>query len=563
MFFQVSSKSGMVFLSTKINYRQNEEWNQRHRGYRHSLTRRVSSSSLDITPNEIQMRQDCKKIIHAAIRAVDPFIAVRNRIRLHTNETADGSSSPKKSVALVVRPERDGSRELKYNLSNYDNIKIFAFGKASAAMAMAAAEVAKEAASISSIKLEGTVIIKDDHATPEEIESLAKCNIAVRAASHPVPDARSVSGANEILQSAQCADARTLIVVCISGGGSALFCSPRHPLTLEDLMKTNAALLSSGMPIEKMNVIRKRLENGKGGKLAASAYPATVLTLVLSDIIGDPLDLIASGPTVPDSSGWVEAWEIAREYGLDEGGEHELPPTVLKLLQMGMDGLLGDTPKSDNPAFSYNDATSTLHAENVLVGNNCAAVMAAAEEAKQLGYHPVVLGTRVDGEASCVAGVYVSMAEMLSRQRDNDKNNLKYEIAQLPAALIAGGETTVTLPHNSKGKGGRNQELALSAAIKMEQIGLREVVLASVGTDGTDGPTDAAGAMVDGGTTIRIEDSISCDTTNNVPTPTLRAKDALRNHDAYNYFNSGKDDSLIITGATGTNVADICITLVH
>jgi glycerate-2-kinase len=422
-------------------------------------------------------------MIHAAVQAVNPYIAVRNRLRLQNRG----------SPHLVV--QRDGA-ELSYNLSNFDIVKIFAFGKASAAMALAAAEITQDA-TLSSIALGGIVIIKDDHATSDEIQKLQNYNIAVRSASHPIPDIRSVHAADELLSSASLSDSRTLLIVCISGGGSSLFCSPREPLSLQDLIDTNSSLLRSGMPIDKMNIVRKRLENGKGGRLAAIAYPATVLTLILSDIIGDPLDLIASGPTVADGSDWKDAVQIVREYGLDEGGDHELPVEVLKLLQMGKEGLVEDTPKEDNPAFSRKDATSTSFSENVLVGNNHAAVMAAADEANQLGYHPIVLGTRIEGEASCIAGVHVAMAEMLSQQRGNNSNS-RYPMAKdLPVALIAGGETTVTLPPDSRGKGGRNQELALAAAIKMQEIGLRDVVLASVGTDGTDGPTGKCCSSID------------------------------------------------------------------
>eukprot|EP00579_Thalassiosira_antarctica_P022673 CAMPEP_0201988412 /NCGR_PEP_ID=MMETSP0904-20121228/92314_1 /ASSEMBLY_ACC=CAM_ASM_000553 /TAXON_ID=420261 /ORGANISM="Thalassiosira antarctica, Strain CCMP982" /LENGTH=496 /DNA_ID=CAMNT_0048542583 /DNA_START=133 /DNA_END=1623 /DNA_ORIENTATION=- len=495
-----------------------------------------------MTANEVQMTEDALKMVNAAIKAVDPNVAVRDRLKLQWDED---------QPMLVAKAERDDSRELVYDLSHYDNIRIISFGKASAAMALAAAEVLSESLSQASIpvpKLDGVVIIKDDHATDEEIKTLNdKHNIIVRSASHPVPDARSVAGANEILQLASSSDARTLIVVCVSGGGSALFCSPRNPLELEDLMATNSRLLESGMPIEHMNVIRKRLENGKGGRLAATAYPATVLTLVLSDIIGDPLDLIASGPTVPDDgSGWDDACRLVEEYGLNAGGNHELPQAVLDMLQMGKDGKLDDTPKSTHPAFTASEETKSL-SETILVGNNYAAVMAAAEEAEKMGYNPVVLGTRIDGEASCVAGSYISMAEMLSRQRDD--MNVKYPIGILPVALIAGGETIVTLPPKCKGKGGRNQELALTAAMKMHEMGLRDVVLASVGTDGTDGPTDAAGAIVYGGL-------VNDETING-------AKEALRNHDAYTFFDSAQGtQSLVMTGPTGTNVADVCITLV-
>ncbi len=219
---------------------------------------------------------------------------------------------------------------------------------------------------------------------------------------------------------------------------------------------------------------------------------------------------------------------------------------------MGKDGKLDDTTKSAHPAFSTMVATnkhapkkgSKLFSETILVGNNDAAVFAVADKAEKMGYNAVILGTRVDGEALCVASSYISMAEMLSRQR-NDAH-IKYPIAPLPVALIAGGETVVTLPPNCQGKGGRNQELALSAAMKMQAIGLRDVVLAGVGTDGTDGPTDAAGAVVYGG--IVNEDTIN------------DAKEALKKHDAYRFF--GRTQSLVMTGPTGTNVADICITLI-
>jgi len=507
----------------------------------------LSSSSFEMTANEIQMRDDALKMINASIRAVDPYAAVKRKMMICKEDDS--------LETLVVEVEHDGAVEqINIDLSRYDRIRVVSFGKASAAMALAAGEII----SSSSKQLDGVVIIKDDHATAQEVELLKeKYNIVVRPASHPVPDARSVAGSNEILKLAKSSDSRTLVVACISGGGSALFCSPREPLTLDDLMKTNAALLSSGMPIEKMNVIRKRLENGKGGKLAAAAFPATVLTLVLSDIIGDPLNLIASGPTVPDdASGWDNACRLVKEYGLEAGGEHALPDTVLNLLQVGKEGLLEDTPKSSHPAF----CGSPPLCQTVLVGNNRAAVMAAANEADRLGYNPVVLGTRIDGEASVVAGTYVAIAEMLSQQREpygrKGASVNSYQIAELPAAIIAGGETVVTIPADCNGKGGRNQELALSAAIKLKEIGLRDVVLASCGTDGTDGPTVAAGAIVDGASVDRIEQTI----------PGRSAHDAMKNHDAYHFFHDvnadGSSSHLIQTGPTGTNVADVMITLI-
>ncbi len=512
------------------------------------LTLPSSSSSFEMTAKEAQMKGDALKMINASIQAVDPYAAIKRKMRVGV----DDKDSLEK---LIVEGEHDGELEqINYDLSKYDRIRVVSFGKASAAMASATAEIL----SSSGKDVDGVVIIKDDHATTEEIELLHNNNIVVRPASHPVPDARSVQAANEILELAKDCDWRTLVIACISGGGSALFCSPREPLTLDNLMQTNAALLASGMPIEKMNIVRKRLENGKGGKLATSAFPAAVLTLVLSDIIGDPMDLIASGPTVPDDdSGWEDACLLVKEYGLDADGDHALPHAVLQLLKLGKEGKLEDTPKSSHPAF----CDSPPLCQTVLVGNNSAAVMAAANEADRLGYNPVVLGTRIDGEASVIAGTYVAMADMLSQQRNQnvkaDGSTNRYQIAKLPAALIAGGETTVTIPATCSGKGGRNQELALMAAIKLKEIRLRDVVIASCGTDGTDGPTDAAGAIVDGATVDRIEQALDAGR--------LTAHDAMKRHDAYHFFDdTGADDSphLIRTGPTGTNVADVCITLV-
>lgn len=538
---------------------------------RHSYRREASGdggpdgTTTSMSENEMQMTEDASRMARAAIRAVYPDESIRNRLRVICIENDDydddyGDDAGRRYYLVAGADDGGGgtgkegttssspSRELVYDLSRYDRIRIVAFGKASAAMALACGEVLTTN-DVPGVKLDGLVIIKDDHATNEEIVTLyERYNIVVRSASHPVPDERSANAASEILDLASESDSRTLILACISGGGSALFCSPKCGLALADLMETNNRLLESGMPIECMNVIRKRLEYGKGGGLSMTAYPATVLSLVLSDVIGDPLDLIASGPTVPDDvDGWDDARRIVDAYGLNAGGEHELPAAVLDVLSGGRDGVLDDAPRSSHPAFSTMALGGrTSYSETILVGNNDAAVLAAAEEASRMGYNPVILGSRFDGEASCVARAYVSMAEMISRQRNDGDAHVPYPIAHLPVALIAGGETVVTLPPNCAGRGGRNQELALSAAMRMREIGLRDVVLASVGTDGTDGPTDAAGAIVYGG--LVNDDTIE------------DARNALKNHDAYEFLNRTK--SLFITGPTGTNVADICITLV-
>jgi glycerate 2-kinase len=306
-----------------------------------------------------------------------------------------------------------------------------------------------------------------------------------------------------------------------------LFCQPTSPLTLADLQAVNSVLLASGMGIQEMNVIRKRLETGKGGRLAALCHPSQLVTLVLSDVLGDPLDLIASGPTVPDTSTWQHAWELIEQYKL----EKKLPGNVMTLLENGRDGALPDSPSSDHPVFQT--------CKTVLVGNNALAVQAAAKHAATLGYHPVVLGTHIEGEAKEIAHMYTGMA--LHLQQQSSLQNSYAMAPSLPVALIAGGETTVSLTPDS-GKGGRNQELALSAALQLESLGLRNVVLASVGTDGTDGPTDAAGAVVDATT---VSDDLSL------------AREALSKHNAYPYLEQlGQNrkelpSPLVKTGPTG------------
>jgi glycerate 2-kinase len=493
----------------------------------------LSSSSSLQTPTEKEMTRHALQIVHKAIQAVDPAQAIRSHFRL----SSDGST-------LKI-----GDKE---HLSlDYDEFVLVSFGKASSAMAATVVQqLMNEEQNMAIPKCSGVVICKDDHGTKEELELLAKVGIQVKMASHPVPDERSVEGAAALMELVkERASERTLVICCISGGGSALFCQPAPPLSLEDLQAVNSLLLASGMGIREMNVIRKRLEEGKGGRLAAECYPSQLVTLVLSDVLGDPLDLIASGPTVLDSSTWKDAWDIVQQYQLED----RLPETVVSLLRSGLQGDLPDSPPPDHPAFET--------AKTVLVGNNALAVEAAAKEAKALGYYSVILGNQIEGEAKEIPHVDTAMAMYLQQQEQarisSPTLNTEFSLApSLPVALIAGGETTVSIPPKNTGKGGRNQELALSAGLLLDKSDLRNVVIVSVGTDGTDGPTDAAGAVVDA-TTVR----------HNVE----GAREALVGHNAYPFFERldqrQKDSTdrlppLIKTGPTGTNVADICVTLI-
>ena len=367
------------------------------------------------------MKHDAISIVKHAIQAVDPYTAVKSHFQLQENK--------------ILNIGED-----KLQLNDYEDLVLVAFGKASSAMATAVLEQLESENGFPFPTCLGVVICKDDHATEQEQEKLSKYNVQVQMASHPVPDERSARGANSLMSLVEeHASQKTLVICCISGGGSALFCEPRAPLTLEDLQAVNSVLLGSGMGIQDMNVIRKRLEEGKGGRLAARSHPSQLVTLVLSDVLGDPLDLIASGPTVPDTSNWEDAWDIVQQYEIAD----KLPAPVLDLLQQGKDGTLPDSPSADHPVFETS--------KTVLVGNNALAVEAAANQAEKLGYSPVVIGTQIEGEAKEIAHVYTGMALHLQQPASTSS---KFNVApSLPVALIAGGETTVSLtPPNTSSK---------------------------------------------------------------------------------------------------------------
>jgi len=476
------------------------------------------------------MTKDALSVVDKAIQAVSPVSAVKNHLRF----------DPDNCVLRAGASESSNTKS--YNLQDFDDILIVAFGKASSAMATTVIkQLTEQNMSNGNIpSIQGIVVVKDEHCTSEEQTFLESHNTVLYEASHPVPDKRGSLAAKEIMaRVSTMASPRSLVICCISGGGSALFCLPQDRLSLDDLKKTSSVLLASGLSIQEINVIRKRLEDGKGGRLAAAAYPSTVLSLVLSDVLGDPLDLIASGPTVPDTSSFIDAWQLIEKNGL----QTKLPSSVVQMIKDGLDGSLPDSPSEDHPIFQEGKC------KTVVVANNELAVEAAAAEAKRRGYGTVVLGSRIEGEAKHAATFYSAMAQHLALQRE--EKHVPFPIAKLPTALIAGGETTVSIGPDADGKGGRNQELGLAAALKFKELGLRNVVLASVGTDGTDGPTDAAGAVVDGATVARLTGSV---------------EDALRRHDAYNYLNQVEEDGhtpLIITGPTGTNVADVCVVLIR
>lgn len=331
--------------------------------------------------------------------------------------------------------------------------------------------------------------------------------IELNECGHPMPDENGLRGAQRILDMASTAKKDDLVICLISGGASALLPLPPPSVTFEEKQRITAALLKCGATIHEFNCVRKHLSAIKGGNLARAAAPAAVLSLILSDVIGDNLDAIGSGPTAPDPTTVADAAAILKKYGI------AAPP-------------LTETPKPGDPAFR--------RTRNVIVGSNRLAVDAAAAKAKALGFRPLVLSTFVEGETSEVARVHAAIAkEMIATGRP----------VRSPACLISGGETTVTIQGN--GLGGRNQEFALAAAIELN--GFDNVTILSAGTDGTDGPTDAAGAIADGGTIARAQAS------------GLNARAALANNDSYHFFEPLGD--LVKTGPTGTNVMDIHLLL--
>lgn len=344
--------------------------------------------------------------------------------------------------------------------------------------------------------------------------------VELHEASHPVPDHAGVEGAQRMVALAEQADAEDLVVCLLSGGGSSLMPLPREGVTLEDKQSITAALLRSGATINEINAVRKHLSSFKGGWLARKAYPATVLNIVLSDVMGDPLDVIASGPTVSDTSTFAEARQVLEKYGLWLNA----PTSVRKLIEDGAAGISAETPKADDAAFEK------VH--SIVIGNNHIAAVAAQECLKTHGLTATLLASPLEGEARRVGKVLAMVA------REAKASGC---LCGKPVAIVGGGETTVTV--TGHGLGGRNQELALSAAV--EVAGVEGCVFASLSTDGVDGPTDAAGAIVDMYTVKRAH------------ALKLKPERFLKENASYHFFQKMGD--LIFTGQTGTNVNDISV----
>jgi glycerate 2-kinase len=440
-------------------------------------------------PN-IQLRKAAAAILTAAVRAVEPGAAVRR--------------------VLLPRGHRLRVGTRWYDLRQ--SRRIFVVGAGKAAVPMAAAVEQVLGARITG----GLVIVKYGHAGPLR-------RIRVVEAGHPLPDAAGEHGAAQMLDLLHSTSEDDLVVCVVSGGGSALLPAPVPGLTLQDKIAVTVLLLRSGATIQEVNIVRKHLSQVKGGRLAQAAAPARLVVLVLSDVVGDPLDAIASGPASPDPTTFADALAVVRRYRIED----RLPASALAYLRRGAAGHEPETPKPGDPLFH--------RVQVVVVGNNMHALAAAARRAKGLGFRVLVLTPFLEGEAREAARVFASVARSVWAVR-----------APLvpPACLLAGGETTVTV--RGPGRGGRCQEFALAAAAAI--AGRPEIVMAGFGTDGTDGPTDAAGAVVDGQTRARAT-SLGLDLAR-----------ALADNDSHAVFRELGD--LLVTGPTKTNVNDIYLALV-
>jgi hydroxypyruvate reductase/glycerate 2-kinase len=419
---------------------------------------------------------------------------------------------------LAVDPYKAVSRHTDYILSRYETEKlnklyVISFGKAASLMAGALADGVGKALT------NGIIITKYGHMGQQHFSD----TITVYESGHPIPDENGVRATGEVLKLLKQADKNTFVVFLISGGGSALLCCPYDGISLADKQMVTGLLLKAGANIQELNAVRKHISAVKGGRLAKIAYPAKMVSLILSDVIGDQLDVIASGPTSPDTSTYDDAMKVIQKYGLAA----RMPGNVINFLTKGIQRHIPETPKKWALIFSGMN--------NIIIGSNAIAVEAAKKAADRSGYKTTVISTELSGEASQVA------KDLAKAALDRKKMLHRGE----KVCLIAGGETTVTV--KGDGKGGRNTELALAFGIEIQ--GEPGITFLSADTDGTDGLTDAAGAIV---TSQMILEAVKHE---------LDPQDYLTRNDSYIFFSTIK--GLIITGPTGTNVMDIQLILLE
>jgi len=439
------------------------------------------------------LREDALSLFHTGIKAASPYNLIPNNMLLEEN-------------ILTISDINGESRS--FDLNNYNRITVIGAGKASKSMAYAVEKILDGKID------EGLVVTK------KNFRSELK-RIRVLETSHPLPGKSGIEASKKIVKICKNAKENDLIINLISGGASSLLPYPTDNITLEDKIKTTVILLNVGATIQELNTVRKHISAIKGGQLVRHIYPATIINLIISDVIGDQLDVIGSGITAPDPTTFEDSWNVVIKYKL----ENKIPHSVKNYLRDGIKGKVPETPKPGNPIFK--------NVYNLIIGNNELALSAIKIAAEDKGYNAKIISSTLEGEAKDTGKFMAQIAKEYSLPDEK------------PVCLIFGGETTVTVKGN--GKGGRNQELCLSTAIEID--GIKNITFLSGGTDGNDGQTEAAGAICNGRTIERAKEL------------GLDAMKYLNNNDSYTFFN--KLDDLIITGPTNTNVMDVQIFLLR
>ncbi len=453
--------------------------------FKHSFIKNHQSLlEADFDPLTIEARKMALELLNEGIRAADPKKAIYSSVKLDENEIRFNNGS-------------------KYLLNDFKRIFVIGAGKAAAKMAEAVEEVL------------GQHIHKGMINTPESSmkQKISLNYITLNITGHPLVTQETISSTKKILDLIKGLSTNDLVICLISGGGSASLEVPVENVSLDDLSKVFNLLTDVGASIHELNTIRKHISKVKGGKLAQLIYPAKVISLIISDVIGDTLDTIASGPTAPDFTTWQNTEQIIKKYNL----MNKLPDSIQQAIKRGLKKEINDTLKPENPIFD--------NVENIIIASNIKSCNAMREYANQKLYPSSIISTQISGEARVVG------RELAEKTKSIDNNSV----------LLAGGETTVTI--QGKGLGGRNQELALAASQVIS--GTKGIVIASIGSDGVDGPTEAAGALVDG-YTVLAGSKIGLD-----------IEDFLENNDSFNYLK--QTNNLIITGSTSTNVMDFIV----
>jgi glycerate 2-kinase len=439
---------------------------------------------------ETVLRGKALSIFQASLRGADPRRCVKRFLKVEAGVFAAG--------------------DFRKKLRDIDKIIVVGAGKASAVMAQAAEEVLQDRID------HGLIITTKGTKVPLK-------KIEMYYGGHPFPDENGAKGTERIMEIVARAGENDLVLCLISGGGSALLVSPYEGIHLEDKKKMTQLLLECGATIDEINTMRKHISRVKGGRLAKAAFPAQTVSLILSDVIGDRIDSIASGPTAPDPTTFEDCFDIIKRYDLME----RMPGAIKLFLQANKGRQSAETIKPGNPVFE--------RTENFIIGSNLLALKEAEIRAKALGFHTLLLSAAIAGDTRKAAEEHALLARHIRQGKRRPSP---------PACVVSGGETTVVL--KGDGKGGRNQEFALAAAIQID--GFKDVVISSMNTDGIDGPTDACGAICDGFTVSRGKKMH------------LDPEDYLGSNDSYHFFE--KLDDLIKTGPTNTNVMDIHILLV-